>query len=362
VGEARGIVAVEAVSIGGELHEVEQRLVESWPPGKWRDTNVVLAVSGGADSVALLRAVQSVKQQSGGLGRLCVAHLNHGLRREEADADAAWVADTCRSLGLDVDLGTADVAVLASEHGDGWEAAARKLRYDFLRGVAERCGARWVVTAHTADDQVETVLQRIVRGTGLRGVAGMRPCRPLSPGITLVRPLLDLWKRELEDYLKQLGQDFRTDASNEDLRFSRNRVRRQLLPLLRESFNKDVEGAFLRLAGQAREVELYFEQVATRLAGQCSVTRYFDDNNQPVCQLVVNCGVLSMEPPLIVREVFRVLWRTMNWPEQSMRLSDWHLLARIAAEGDAPSRANLPGNVMARREQSLLILERRDLS
>jgi tRNA(Ile)-lysidine synthase len=360
-GERRDAATGTVIRSAPALHEVERRLAESWPPNQWQDTNVILAISGGVDSVALLRGIQSVKERFGGSGRLYVAHLNHGLRGEASSADAAWVAETCRRRGLEAVMGTADVAAAVAELGDGWEAAARKLRYDFLGRAAERIGARWVVTAHTADDQVETVLQRIVRGTGLGGLTGMRSHRPLSGGITLVRPMLNLWKRDLEEYLKNLGQDFRSDSSNDDFRFTRNRVRQQLLPLLRESFNEDVDGAILRLAIQAQDAQLFIERLAASLAEECTSTAHLEDGERSATQLRINCELLFGEPEVVVREVCRKAWRELSWPEQSMRHSDWQLLARMATATDGLATANLPGNVLVRREQSLLILQRRDL-
>ena len=132
----------------------------------WDDVSLLLAVSGGADSVGLLRAMVELK--GSGAGRIFVAHFNHALRGAESDADAAFVSELCQRLDLPCETGTADTAQLARDEGDGLEAAARGVRYAFLRATAERLGARYVVTAHTADDQAETILHRIVRGTGVK--------------------------------------------------------------------------------------------------------------------------------------------------------------------------------------------------
>jgi tRNA(Ile)-lysidine synthase len=240
-----------------------------------------------------------------------------------------------------------------------------------LQRVAEKAGARWVITAHTADDQVETVVHRIFRGTGLSGLAGMRTYRPLRPGVTLVRPLLGVWKRELVEYLKVLGQDFRNDRTNDDPRFTRNRIRNGLLPLTRDLLKQDVDGALLRLAGQAHEAQALLEQLAERLAERC--WKGFGSNKTRQSrglpgesiaghiQLVIECEPRGSEPEIVLREMFRRAWRELGWPEQAMGLTDWQLLARMASSTDPPVSANLPGNVLVRREGSLLTLERRDL-
>ena len=179
------------------------------------------------------------------------AHLNHGLRGDEADADAVWLQTLCERLELPLKSSKADVTSLAAQQGDGWEAAARDGPLRFLRQTAERVGARFVATAHTADDQVETVLHRIVRALGSPGWAGF-PARPLSASVALVRPLLTCRAAKCRRYLPAIGQDFRTDSSNDDSRFTRNRLRHELLPLLRERFNSDVDGALLRLGDAGR--------------------------------------------------------------------------------------------------------------
>src|SRR6476646_5281935 len=162
----------------------EKQLALAWPCDQWQDAHVLLAVSGGADSVALLRAVLSLKDTCGGRGAVHVAHLNHALRGDAAAADQAWLDKLCRRLGVSLVVGRSDVRSRAAEQGDGLEAAAREARYEFLSSTAEQLGARFVATAHTADDQAETVLQRIVRGTGLAGLAGIPSSRRLSSSAT----------------------------------------------------------------------------------------------------------------------------------------------------------------------------------
>ena len=156
------------------------RLAAAWPAAKWRSVHVVVAVSGGADSMALLRGLLELKRRDGGAGAVHAVHVNHQLRREAAEADEAWVRAECRRLGVPLEVERADVTTLAAKQGDGLEAAARTARYATLTSAAERLGARFVALGHTRDDQVETVLFRVLRGTGLRGLAGMPGMRRLS--------------------------------------------------------------------------------------------------------------------------------------------------------------------------------------
>src|SRR4051812_1068067 len=250
-------------------HELERRLAESWPVGEWCDTHVVLGVSGGADSVALLRAMAALKERHGGRGELFVGHLNHGLRGSAADTDESWLRLLCDRLKLKLEVEKRDISEVAAEQGDGWEAAARSARYAFLQAVAERSGARFVATAHTADDQAETVLHRILRGTGIEGLAGMAKARALTPGVALVRPMLELKRHHVLDYLAAIGQDYSVDATNRDTRWTRNRLRHELLPQLRERYNPQVDAAVLRLASQAGEAQQVVAGLAARLAERC---------------------------------------------------------------------------------------------
>src|SRR3954468_11588552 len=185
------------------MNDLLSKLAAAFPPERWRDVTTLVAVSGGADSVALLCGLAALKQGQGE-GRLIAAHFNHQLRGAESDEDEAFVRRLARELTVDIEVGSGDVRGGAS--GDGLEAAARSARYAFLTETARRSGARYVVTAHTADDQVETVLHRILRGTGLGGLAGIPRVRELTPGQALVRPLLSAGRADVTAYLLSLNQ------------------------------------------------------------------------------------------------------------------------------------------------------------
>lgn len=209
---------------------------------------VLAAVSGGPDSVCLAHwlSVQARKK------RLTVRllHVHHGLRGSEADRDAAFVADLGRKLGLPVGVVRADVKGLARARGLGLEEAGRKERYRLLAARAKRARFAAVATGHQLDDQAETVLLHLLRGTSLEGLGGMAPRRELAPGIALIRPLLPLTRAEVQDYLDVHGLDARRDASNSDPKFTRNWVRLAVLPLL----EKRAPGVKERLAAIAEKV------------------------------------------------------------------------------------------------------------
>jgi tRNA(Ile)-lysidine synthase len=331
------------------MNALERRLAESWPVREWCDVHIVLAVSGGADSVAMLQAMGALKADAGGRGKLCVAHLNHGLRGKAADEDQAWVQELCRQLQVSLEVGRRDIGAIAEEHGDGCEAAARTARYEFLVDVAERVGARFVVTAHTADDQAETVLHRILRGTGIEGLAGIAMSRLLTESIALVRPMLAVRRREVVEYLAAIGQDYRTDASNDDTQWTRNRLRHELLPRLREDYNSRVDEALLRLAVQAGELQGMLSSLVAETADEVVVA--------DASRLRVDCATLEVQPPIVIREIFKVAWKQAGWPQQSMGFKEWQQLARLISR-DGVQSINLPGDIRACRRDGFVVVER----
>jgi tRNA(Ile)-lysidine synthase len=335
----------------GQSLTLPERLVAAWPAHQWRDVHVMAAISGGADSVALLRALLEAKRATGGAGRVLAAHVNHQLRVDSND-DEAWVRQQCLQWDVPVVVRRVDVASLAAQRGDGVEAAAREARYRVLVEMAEETGTRFVVTAHTREDQVETVLFRLVRGTGLRGLAGMQRARALSPCVTLVRPLLDCTRAELRAYLEGHSQTWREDPMNRDSRFARNRLRETVLPLLREHFNPEADKAVARAAELVAEAQDVIDSLATTLAETCGMSA-------DAGGVTLHTAPLAGQPTLLVVETLRQGWRAAGWPEQAMSRAWWSELASLAHAEKDDRVLNLPGDVLARREGDLLSLARR---
>lgn len=223
-----------------------------------------VAVSGGADSVALLRVLLELQSELGIV--LAAAHFNHQLRGEDSEADEAFVANLAHGLGLTFFSGRADVRRYAGVCKQSIEAAGRELRYQWLTRVATEQRFDSVATAHTLDDQAETVLQKFLRGAGTRGLAGIYP-ELVAIGqrnARIVRPLLCVTRNEVEHYLAALGQDWREDESNLDRHFARNRLRHDLLPLLEREYNPSVRQVLSQMAEVARAEEEYWQDLAER--------------------------------------------------------------------------------------------------
>jgi len=242
---------------------------------------VVVGVSGGADSVCLLHVLAEWRRTLG--IKLHVAHLNHQIRGVESQADAEYVSNLAGSLGIPITIESQDVAAYRTERKCSIEEAARELRYAFFARVARKVGAHRIAIGHTRDDQVETILMHILRGTGVTGLSGLAPCSPLAydsqrmslpvssrslrakrSNLLVIRPLLDITREETATYCQKHQLDPRIDSSNLSPSFFRNRLRLHLLPLLRQ-YNPSIDQALLRLADIAKEDNAFMEQQASGL-------------------------------------------------------------------------------------------------
>lgn len=224
---------------------------------------VGIAVSGGLDSVALLRLALELRDEIGIV--LSVVHFNHKLRGADADADEEFVADLAREYGLECYCDGGDVAAHATNKHLSLETAARELRYSYFRRLLRETSLGRIATAHTIDDQAETVLLRVVRGAGTRGLAGIYPklsvpCSARGHDCAIIRPLLCVTRAELQSYLQNAGQRWREDASNLDLRHARNRVRQRILPQLEQELNPAVRERLAEAAEIARAEEEFWER------------------------------------------------------------------------------------------------------
>ena len=307
----------------------------------------LVGVSGGPDSVCLLDAVAALQDETGVEAR--AAHLDHGLRGEESRADAAYVAGLCERLGVGLDVECVDVAALAKESRRSLEEAGRLARYDFFARVAHRRGVGAVLVAHTADDQAETVLLHLTRGAGLAGLGGMRPVaswRSPEGEVRVGRPLLGLTRVDTEAYCAARELRPRLDSSNDSLDFARNRIRHDVMPVLREINAGAGENA-------ARSAELA-AQAVDYLESQAREWLAANGSTQSGAVALPRAALAAQHPALrayVLREALRELVPDLRG------IGSRHLDALdTLSAGASGRRADLPGGVAAYAEAADLVL------
>jgi tRNA(Ile)-lysidine synthase len=361
------------------VHELAQELLHHIRREKllFPGRRVGVAVSGGADSVALLRLLLELRRELGIV--LSVVHFNHKLRGQESDEDESFVADLARSHKLQFHSCAADVASYAAEEHISIETAARRLRYQFFyrllgnetqdgtlaasgspppekpipMGRAPRLDN--IATGHTLDDQAETVLMRVIRGTGLRGLGGIHPRIQVGPPGSsshpaIIRPLLHLRRRDLEACLNNIGQPWREDPTNRELKFTRNRVRHTLLPLLQREFNPAIAEGLGELAQIAREEEDYWE---SHVAALMSTLVQWSQPN-----VSLNLTRLLAEPLALQRRVIKSIGERAGFPLDYKHI---HETLRFAAEEtDSGKQLALPLGWHASRTGDALVFKAPD--
>ena len=252
--------------------------------------HVLVGVSGGADSMALLHVLTHWLMP--GL-RVSAVHIHHGLRGETADRDEQFVRDYCAEHGVDFTAFHEDVAAYAQKNGLTLETAGRQVRYADFEKCRKEIGADYILTAHTSSDQVETVLMRIIRGTGVDGLCGILP----SLGV-IRRPLLACTREEVEAYCHDNGIDFVTDETNSDVQFTRNRIRHEIVPLL-EKVNPAVNEAILRLSNHAKDDSAFFNNLAEESIHNAEISKLnalaTPVRRRAISKLFANAGVYSYD-------------------------------------------------------------------
>lgn len=346
------------------LHDALKRGVESL---LLREP-LVVAVSGGADSLALLHMLRSLRSDTAA-GTLHVAHLEHGFRGEEGRADAAYVADLATTWGLPYTVRYVDIPALAARHRLSSEDAARRARYTFLISLARELSST-VTVAHSADDQAETVLMSILRGTGLTGIAGMQvigevsvlPIEDATPTLKedaaivgpVFRPLLHVWRKEVEAYCREQGLSPRVDSTNAEHEYVRNRVRLELLPYLEGNFSKGIKEHLSNLADIAagddalveRQVDSIWKAIATYDPAVPSV--HLDRARFIKLGLAMQRRVARRAIGAVAGTLDGVAFRHIAT-----------VVDIFSGEGDSPRSAHLPHGVTAERRDHEALLYRR---
>ena len=327
---------------------------DCWPA---RGQRLVIGISGGPDSTALAFLLDELNSAQDRGWRLHLAHLNHGLRGPDSDSDAQFVAGLAERNGWEVTIDQRPVRERAKQGGGTLEETARNERYDFFEHVLTDHNAQVVATAHHADDNVETVLHRLIRGTGIRGLSGIPAVRPLRNGqpYRLIRPLLKVRRADILAYLDRLGINYCHDHTNEITEFTRNRIRNELIPKLEQDYNPAVADALLRLAEQARRLNEFVqravdEKFPTMLIGERGA--------EHPTEITLNATALLREPQALQTEIIRRAIATLSIGEK--KLTFGHLLAivELAEKNVSGKRLELPGGLRVEYEHKKMTFSR----
>ncbi|MBC7811525.1 MAG: tRNA lysidine(34) synthetase TilS, partial [Burkholderiales bacterium] len=318
------------------------------------DSVLVVGVSGGADSLALLHILNGLRERLD--IRLHVATLDHGLRAEVSAADAEFVRQLAEAWGLPVTVGYKDVPTLMKTWRIGIEAAARRARYDFLAKVARDVSANHIAVAHHADDQAETVLMRILRGTGLRGLGGMAVSAPLPEhsDLTLLRPMLKVSRADIEAYCREHDLQPREDATNRDTTYTRNRLRHETIPLLEQVY-PGVKRALTQLADIAAMDDDYLE---------LQLQREFIEPHVRIAGELAVIGRANFQKlhPSLQRRALAWVHSQFQHSESSVELGYRHIIAavEVALTGQTGAVAQFPDGIQMRVEYGRLVFEKTD--
>ena len=309
------------------------------PPGK----RYLIGVSGGRDSVALLHALHGL-----GYRKLVVCHVDHALRGRASTQDALFVKRLAQRLGLAFEGLKVNVTALAAAKGESMETVAREVRLAFFAEMARKYRCPRVFLAHHAEDQAETVLMRVLRGTGIGGLAGMADTTLMVVGkmkLTLLRPLLTVRREEVDAFIRECGMAYREDATNAETKATRNRVRHDLLPVISEALGQDVTPMLTRLARIARREDDLLESLSRALAAEVV---------QADGELVLNADFKAAHVAL----QHRVL---LGWLQArgvcGLTNEVIEAAVRLITQRE-PARINLPGALQLRRKAGRLMIAR----
>jgi tRNA(Ile)-lysidine synthase len=319
---------------------------------------ILLAVSGGADSTALMYAVCAIKTENvpalplaGKLsGDILCAHINHQLRGSESDGDEAFVIAQADKLNLAITTKRLDVRGFAHKNKLSTETAARKLRIESLLDIAEANDCKWVATAHQKDDNAETVIQRLVRGTGFRGLGGIWPVRKFADGIGFVRPLLCVRRDEIVEYLNKRNLKWRVDRTNDDCKYRRNFIRHRLLPALQQQCNGSIVEQLSELAQSAQK--FYSLVCSSTDKVWPELTDCTADN------ITLDLKSFLVQPPAVKVEIVRRCLTRLGGGERDLTHRHYERIVQLAQQKTGSREIGLPNGFVVRREYGNLIFAR----
>ena len=318
-----------------------------------RGDRVLVTVSGGADSISLLYALYSLADEYGLF--LHIAHLNHLIRPDRSFADALFVQKIAQGLNLPYTIAAIDCLAYQKEKRLSLQTAAREVRYRFFMQTAQNLKFNKIALGHTADDQAETILMRLLRGTGLKGLSGILPIREEN-FFFYIRPLLETTRQEVEDFLTQQNISYITDPSNLKPVYFRNKLRLELLPEIKKGYNPNIVNTLARLAEVLREEESLLEDVSQQLLSGLILEK------GPLNIILDKPGLLELHPALQRRVLRQVTQELQGGSYGLPTRHTFGLLRIITRDNPEPASLNLPGGLMAQSDKDRIIIRWKESS
>lgn len=308
--------------------------------------SVLVGVSGGPDSVTLLHVLCDLKKEYS--LNILIAHLDHKFRGEESADDRRFCEGLAKKYNLEITWQEIDVPRIAKEKGISPEEAARFERYDFFKRLAKERGIDKIAVGHTRDDQAETVLMRIIRGAGMKGLRGISPVKDMQ-GFRIIRPLIEISRKEVEDFVSEAGLKFRKDSSNEKTVFTRNKVRLELIPLLEKDFNPNVKEVLVNMAENLQVEDDFLSRYARRKFKSVSKIKH--------AEIFIDLKKFKKQPEAVRKRILRAGLEELKGDLRRFTYQHWKEMEELIYERPVNSIVDLPAGVMITKDRSDIILK-----
>ena len=317
------------------------------------NNSIIVGVSGGPDSVALIRILHSINPAKNLHLRFYVAHLNHHLRGKSSEEDAQFAENLSKELSLPFILKNVNIQEIADQTKRSIEETARIERYAFFKESSQKYNASAVAIGHTADDNAETVLHRIIRGTGISGLEGIPVKRPLTTdsSIQIVRPLLFTWRREIIDYLGKEQQNYRTDISNYETTYLRNKIRLELIPLLEKQFNPNIKNTLVQLCQIFSANNEYLSVEAKKILKDSTI-------ESAEGSYTLDTHSLTKQPRILQQLVFQEILNSMEIPLKEITYEHYTKILNEIAKKGRGRHFQLPGKLYLWHEHGMLYFKK----
>ncbi|MFH1782766.1 MAG: tRNA lysidine(34) synthetase TilS [Candidatus Omnitrophota bacterium] len=309
---------------------------------------VLLGLSGGADSIVLLNVLVALKKEHH--LSIHIAHLDHKFRGEESKGDRIFCENLAKDLKLDFNYEEIDIPKIVEDTGLSSEEAARKERYKFFNKVCEKNNIKKIAVAHTKDDQAETVLMRLIRGSGMSGLGAISPMKNIK-GLTIIRPLIEVSREEIEGFIKENSLEYRHDSSNDSNIFTRNKVRHELLPYLEKNFNSNIKKILSNTAENLREENEFLEKLAKRKRKSIS-----KKNKQG--EIVLDIKKLKKEDLALRKRILRNALEEVKGDLRRFTYQHWKEIEALINERPTNSIVDLPSGIKVVKNQNTLVVRR----